>query len=296
MSQLITSRRAFTLIELLIVIGIIGVIAAIMLPVFFSIRESSRRAVCLSNERQVGMAMFQYLGDNDDVFPPSLQDAGVGWAEKCYPYVNTAQMFRCPDDPTLTIHFENTPVPWVPVSYGLNSNLGGAIIPSLPPYHNRQHETAMLSAVSAPAQTVMLFEISDNRTSLPMGYLDLGQSASGNAGDDCGTTAHTYPCTGTIGFDVNYLEARYSTGNVGARLLNGTEGSIPRHRGGANYLACDGHAKWLKPQSVSGGTNAAAQECAQGAEQPQPGECAGQLPGSAAGTSNSKYSLTFSIR
>ena len=296
LNHLAASRRAFTLIELLVVIAVIATLAAIVLPVFFSIRESSRRTVCLSNERQLGMAMFQYLGDNNDIFPPSFQDAGVGWAEKCYRYVNNAQTFRCPDDPTQTIILENTPpIPWVPISYGLNSNLGGAIGFLPPPAHNRQHETAMLSIVSAPAQTAMFFEINSNRTTLPF---DLVGSAAGNAGDDCGKAARTFPCTGTIGFDLhpNNHQARYSTGNVGARFLNGDEGSIPRHRDGANYLACDGHAKWLKPQSVSGGTNATAQECAQGTDQPQPGACANQLPGSVAGTSNPKYSLTFSIK
>lgn len=59
-------RGGFTLIELLVVIGIIAVIAAILFPVFAGIRERGRRTQCLSNERQLGMAIMQYVQDNGE--------------------------------------------------------------------------------------------------------------------------------------------------------------------------------------------------------------------------------------
>lgn len=59
-------HSAFTLIELLVVIGIIAVIAAVLFPVFAGIRERGRRTQCLSNERQLGMAILQYAGDNNE--------------------------------------------------------------------------------------------------------------------------------------------------------------------------------------------------------------------------------------
>ena len=65
------NRRGFTLIELLVVIAIIGILAAMVFPVFARARESARKAVCLSNVKNMALAVQMYLGDNNDVFPPS---------------------------------------------------------------------------------------------------------------------------------------------------------------------------------------------------------------------------------
>jgi prepilin-type N-terminal cleavage/methylation domain-containing protein/prepilin-type processing-associated H-X9-DG protein len=64
-------RRGFTLIELLVVIAIIGILAAMVFPVFARARESARKAVCLSNVKNIALAINMYLADNNDTFPPS---------------------------------------------------------------------------------------------------------------------------------------------------------------------------------------------------------------------------------
>jgi prepilin-type N-terminal cleavage/methylation domain-containing protein/prepilin-type processing-associated H-X9-DG protein len=64
-------RRGFTLIELLVVIAIIGILAAMVFPVFARARESARKAVCLSNIKNIALAVQMYLADNNDSFPPS---------------------------------------------------------------------------------------------------------------------------------------------------------------------------------------------------------------------------------
>ena len=64
-------RRGFTLIELLVVIAIIGILAAMVFPVFARARESARKAVCLSNVKNIALAIQMYLADNSDTLAPT---------------------------------------------------------------------------------------------------------------------------------------------------------------------------------------------------------------------------------
>ena len=61
--------RGFTLIELLVVIAIIGILAAILFPVFSKAREKARQAACLSNQRQIAMGAMIYASENEDLLP-----------------------------------------------------------------------------------------------------------------------------------------------------------------------------------------------------------------------------------
>src|ERR1051325_1524372 len=62
-------RTAFTLVELLIVIAILSVLAAVLLPVFSKAREQARRCVCVSNTRQLISASLLYTQDYDEKLP-----------------------------------------------------------------------------------------------------------------------------------------------------------------------------------------------------------------------------------
>ena len=62
-------RTAFTLVELLVVIGIIAILVAILLPTLRRVRESANVTTCQSNMREVGNALVMYANDNRDVFP-----------------------------------------------------------------------------------------------------------------------------------------------------------------------------------------------------------------------------------
>ncbi len=62
-------RKAFTLVELLVVIGIIALLMGILLPVLATVREAGRNAVCLSNLRQVHSAMLFYAEENNGQIP-----------------------------------------------------------------------------------------------------------------------------------------------------------------------------------------------------------------------------------
>ena len=62
-------HTGFTLIELLVVVAIIGILAAMLFPVFSRARESARRTSCQSNLKQIGMSFAQYGGDFDERYP-----------------------------------------------------------------------------------------------------------------------------------------------------------------------------------------------------------------------------------
>ena len=112
-------RGGFTLIELLVVIAIIGILAAMVFPVFARARESARKAVCLSNVKNICLAIEMYLSDYDDTFPPSehrtevvdwfndyggvdcccrawLQNPYLRWPVVLEPYVRNRDVWRCP--------------------------------------------------------------------------------------------------------------------------------------------------------------------------------------------------------
>ena len=132
-------RRAFTLVELLTVIGIIAVLAALLFPVFAQVRAKSRETVCVSNLRQIGTATLMYAGDYDDLFPwagDPLDFRPGAWAASPYaaqvatmqplpdilsPYTKSKQIWHCPADTGFAVggRSEATPFETRPSSFDL---------------------------------------------------------------------------------------------------------------------------------------------------------------------------------
>jgi prepilin-type N-terminal cleavage/methylation domain-containing protein/prepilin-type processing-associated H-X9-DG protein len=105
------TRRGFTLIELLVVIAIIAILAAILFPVFAKAREKARQTSCLSNLKQIGLAVLQYAQDYDErtpliyfgatsgyLWPNGTTSPGM-WMAAVYPYVKNTQLMNCPSSP-----------------------------------------------------------------------------------------------------------------------------------------------------------------------------------------------------
>jgi prepilin-type N-terminal cleavage/methylation domain-containing protein/prepilin-type processing-associated H-X9-DG protein len=91
-------RPGFTLIELLVVIAIIAILAAILFPVFAQAREKARQTTCLSNSKQMSVAIMQYTQDYDERLPWAQQGNGGAWNLLIYPYVKNDAVYRCPSD------------------------------------------------------------------------------------------------------------------------------------------------------------------------------------------------------
>ena len=98
-------RPAFTLIEMLVVIAILAIVAAILFPVFARARENARRSSCQSNLKQIGLGLLQYSQDYDDKLVRSWYGAGNSgsnlttrykWMDAAYPYIKSEQVFNCP--------------------------------------------------------------------------------------------------------------------------------------------------------------------------------------------------------
>jgi prepilin-type processing-associated H-X9-DG protein len=94
-------RRAFTLVEFLIIVGVLLVIAAILFPIFARARRTDRKSSCSSNLKQISLGFRQYTQDYDENYPPvvaSAQSGYFGWADLLQPYLKSTMIYQCPSE------------------------------------------------------------------------------------------------------------------------------------------------------------------------------------------------------
>jgi prepilin-type N-terminal cleavage/methylation domain-containing protein/prepilin-type processing-associated H-X9-DG protein len=244
-------KRGFTLIELLVVIAIIAILAAILFPVFAKAREKARQTSCLSNEKQLGVGFLQYVQDYDELLPHGSHstsfnglNTGTGWAGEIYPYVKSAGVYHCPDDPN-TQSASATGTALYPVSYALN--LGVVDTNGKPVLLNEfanVTDIVMLDEVQGASGVNLTDPNETGSVKSPVDYSNnLTWADSSNNPVCCDHTVYKY----TIGrmADINHDPHSLDS------LVGGVETPGGRHSEGANYLLIDGHAKWLRGTSVA---------------------------------------------
>jgi prepilin-type N-terminal cleavage/methylation domain-containing protein/prepilin-type processing-associated H-X9-DG protein len=94
-------KQGFTLIELLVVIAIIAILAAILFPVFAKVREKARQISCVSNQKQLDLAVLQYVQDYDETFPNGATTVtnpigATGIFSQIYTYTKSSPVTSCP--------------------------------------------------------------------------------------------------------------------------------------------------------------------------------------------------------
>jgi prepilin-type N-terminal cleavage/methylation domain-containing protein len=147
--------KGFTLIELLVVIAIIAILAAILFPVFAQAREKARAISCVSNMKNIGLALAMYTVDYDDGlikeyygFPPTINGTAqwgpaptppttiqyYSWRYAIQPYLKNVNVLACPSNPvgnnpnlwTNSVSYASTSLgQWVPGGYCVNQDVIG---------------------------------------------------------------------------------------------------------------------------------------------------------------------------
>lgn len=202
-----TNSKGFTIIELLIVIGIISILAAMLFPVFVRTTEKARAAACLSNLRNLSMGFAQYCEDYDEKFP-NLQPwdtwDGDSWASKLIPYVKSPELFACPsDDRAPFSEYANCPYGKYLISYSYNGWLAGNMESFLTGTDMPNDDGIPEGRISEPSRVILIHD-----TPSPDPYTSMANPP--------------------------YTEA----------FIAGLYTQSYRHNGGDNYAFADGHVKW----------------------------------------------------
>ncbi len=118
-------KRGFTLIEMLVVLAIIAVLAAILFPVMSKARMKARQATCISNLKQLLTAVNLYTQDYDRTLVPARagkapDSLGYSWCMILQPYMKNEKILICPLDPQGQLASRTTDLPH---SYGINYDL-----------------------------------------------------------------------------------------------------------------------------------------------------------------------------
>jgi len=247
--------KAFTLIDLLVVIAIIAILAAILFPVFAKAREKARQSSCLSNLKQLGLACLQYEQDSDETMLRSWygpngyanSNPAVGnykWMDAIYPYVKSLQVYHCPDDAGIDSGKNSGG------QYVYYTNLTGADTTHYGSYGMNTmywNDTGPQGTETGPGNNALTLASIDS----PAGTVWIADS------DDCyqmdsdtrnNTNWYKLGTYDALGWASTPATTPPTAGSQTVTSGNGVEGSMVFRHGGpdlANIVYCDGHAKSL---------------------------------------------------
>ena len=240
--------KGFTLIELLVVIAIIAILASILFPVFGRARDNARRSSGISNVKQIGLGLLQYLQDYDDRFPPTvterqstdsgrygsvpatLQTASVfSYRSQLQPYLKSSQIFKDPSAPEWPAP---SPGQYFSTDYGFH------------------HNEALFSAGFGQSQWYRdnpSFGVNESHTQSSISnsskFIVLGEAGRSDGSPSRGGL---YPLN-----DNSDPEKYYGfPGGPAIGTLTSQARPYKRHFNGVIFGYLDGHAKWVKPETT----------------------------------------------
>lgn len=217
--------KGFTLIELLVVIAIISILAAILFPVFARARENARAASCLSNVKQMGLAIAMYKQDYDGKYPFARWKGGVDhWYDHFLgPYIKNKQVQICPSNSSWYIGYSYN----IAFGYDIGTTDQSSSTNSYCGVDIPVYGGVPDAMINNPSQSVVLLDASlaYYHVTIDSGYSD---SSARSVIDTFFAPRSTTPNPDS------FLATNYNHPGAGV------------HNGGANALYADGHAKRRK--------------------------------------------------
>jgi prepilin-type N-terminal cleavage/methylation domain-containing protein/prepilin-type processing-associated H-X9-DG protein len=244
--MVILRRRGFTLIEILVVIAIVVLLAAILFPIFARARENARRSSCLSNLKQIGLGFMMYTQDYDEHLPTAYNKYPVSsggyimpngkpassptrlWYSQIFDYVKNYQIYNDPSADSDLAYIGNYNLLTFPYSYNYEKPVLGAGLCSttydcgvaMGPHNEATgHNSTSLAAVVDPSGTICVIDGSQSE----------------------------------IRFDVTELPSEENVLDTGRCDYNyDTRCARARHLGTIGTLFVDGHVKAMPWKTILG--------------------------------------------
>jgi prepilin-type N-terminal cleavage/methylation domain-containing protein len=271
------ARQGFTLIELLVVIAIIAILAAILFPVFAQAREEARKTVCLSNCKQLGLAIMMYVEDYDEMYPCDSVDllpigiadndtgspnyyTQIQWMWQIYPYTKNRQILACPSDPgAKTNDWEGYDSNPINLTYSGACGYDGSGVPTPVSYAPNDYlityasgagnsacygaltatSSVGLASVPTPASTYLVADY--GREDMELTWINNLRAANYTYVYNTSAPRH--------GASVDNTDP--SATQPWKSVLQNS--NIYRHQMGENIIFADGHAKWRHGLSITSG-------------------------------------------